>query len=136
MEIEYSERIRLASVAKSNAFIADVWFPQHRKKLKDAEIVLERRQGVMNKATYMKIMRCLHPDRVAPLNDPGLTKEYDEAFCMWRDSAIRVMNEKQDPILHQFPGLPDTVEELKADRRRYEAEKAAARAEKRKQKVA
>ena len=56
------------------------------------ERLISARKGVMDKLTYNKIRRGLHPDHVM---DPDLKKRHEEAFRLFNDLEKLLLRERQ-----------------------------------------
>lgn len=109
VETEVNRRIRL---------VMDRWQLQQDQ----AKRVIESRKGIMNAATYKKILVCLHPDWVT---DPKQKARYEDAFIAFSKLEKLLLDEKDSPT--QFaPPLPKTAAEW-AELKRKAAEAARAK---------
>ena len=62
----------------------------------------------MDRATYKKILSCLHPDRV----DASLARRYEEAFNLFTKLEAVLLNEKESPT--PSVKMPTTYAEMMA----------------------
>ena len=83
--------------------------PYYQKKYAECEQVMKRRKGVMDRSTYIKILACLHPDRV---QDETLKRRYEEAFRLFKAMEKLLLSEKESPT--DFPAMPSTMAEWNA----------------------
>jgi hypothetical protein len=118
LDIEFEQRIQ----AETKERLESVQLPHHAKKLERMERLISARKGVMDKLTYNKIRRCLHPD---PVLDPDLKKRHEEAFRLFNDLEKLLLSEKDSPT--EFRPVPRTYEELMAAKARAEAERRTKR---------
>lgn len=82
--------------------------PHYKKTEAQYRAIIKSRKGVMDRATYKKILSCLHPDRV----DRSLARRYEEAFNLFTKLEAVLLNEKESPT----PSLkmPTTYAEMMA----------------------
>jgi predicted transcriptional regulator len=78
--------------------------PHYREKQAEAEKVIKARKGVMDKATFNRIRRCLHPDSRQSVSD----KILGEAFDAFMGLEKVLLDEKNSPT--EFTQLPSTYE--------------------------
>jgi hypothetical protein len=92
--------------------IENMVLPSLRKREDNANRVIRARHGVMSKRTYVKILSCLHPDRV---EGELLKKRFEQAFHAFKDLELLLVAEAEKPR----PGndVPDSFEGLMAMRR-------------------
>lgn len=105
-EQEYHARIE-AAVRR----YLDIESERRQKEQNEAKRVMEARHGLMNRATYKKILVCLHPDWVT---DAKQKSRYEEAFREFNKLEKLLLSEKDSPT--QFMPIPRTAaewEELK-----------------------
>lgn len=103
LELQFSDRVS-DEVRKR---LEDTILPHYSKTYADYKAVLKSRKGCMDRATYKKILACLHPDRV---QDAVLKKRYEEAFRLFTELEKVVLNEKESPT--SFIDIPSTYEDL------------------------
>jgi transposase len=101
--------------------INDMSLPSYLKQIKEIRAMIEGRKGVMDRASYRKILACLHPDRMP---DPQLKKRYEEAFNLFAHLEKRLLDEKQSPTEFR-QDLPRTWEEWTAARQRVREQNRA-----------
>ena len=82
--------------------------PHYKKTEAQYRAIIKSRKGVMDRATYKKILSCLHPDRV----DPSLARRYEEAFNLFTKLEAVLLNEKESPT--QSVKMPTTYAEMTA----------------------
>ena len=85
--------------------------------------VIEARKGIMTKADFTKIRRCLHPDWV---QDVERKPVYETAFHLFTKLEKLLLNEKDSPTT--FTTMPKTVAELMELRRKATEARKAKRA--------
>jgi hypothetical protein len=86
--------------------------PSLRKREDDANRVIKARKGVMSKATYTKILSCLHPDRV---DGDVLKRRFEQVFHLFKDMELLLVAEAGKPLTGME--VPDSLEGLMALRR-------------------
>jgi hypothetical protein len=118
LDMEFEQRVRI----ECRRWLEDVSLPHYLKKLEHLERVIYNRKGIMDRATYRKILSCLHPDRVHDEHK----KRYEEAFTLFTDLEKVVLNEKDSPT--QFMNWPKTYDDLMKMREQATAERRAKRA--------
>jgi hypothetical protein len=115
-DLDHSADIQFEIERRLNALV----LPAINRELKDIAITIKGRKGLFSAEQYNLILRCLHPDIIARLNDPELTKRYAEAFRLLRDKRVLLLPESA----HATPDvviLPDTYEELVQKYRKKDA---------------
>ena len=93
--------------------INEYWLPEHKKLITDAKQWAERRKGIMNKATFDKIRRCLHPDS----RNTATERRLAEAFDAFMALENKLLDEKDSPTT--VASLPDNIQEW--DRMRHQS---------------
>jgi hypothetical protein len=93
--------------------INEMVLPEYNKKYAEFERGIKSRKGVMDRASYKKILGCLHPDRV---QDADMKKRYEEAFNIFTQLEKVLLDESQSPT--DFIKFPRTFEEMMAMRKR------------------
>jgi len=78
--------------------------PHYREKQAEAEKVIKARKGVMDKATFNRIRRCLHPDSRQSVSDKILAEAFDAFMALEKI----LLDEKNSPT--EFSQLPSTYE--------------------------
>ena len=79
--------------------------PSWQTRLDDAERVLKRRSGIMDKNTFNTIRRALHPDSRNAVSD----KKLAEAFDAFMGLEKLLLDEKDSPT--EFGGIPSNLAE-------------------------
>jgi orotate phosphoribosyltransferase-like protein len=118
LDFEFEARVLAECKSRMDA----ISLPHYAKELAELERSISSRKGIMDRATYRKILSCLHPDRVS---DPLLKKRFEEAFRLFTELEKRVLDEKQSPTT--FRKMPRTYEELMAMKRKVQEERRARR---------
>jgi len=93
--------------------INEMVLPEYNKKYAEFERGIKSRKGVMDRASYKKIISCLQPDRV---QDADMKKRYGEAFNIFTQLEKVLLDESQSPT--DFVKFPRTFEEMMAMRKR------------------
>ena len=119
LDMEFELRVR----GELKRHLDMVSLPSYLKEIASLERSIRDRRGIMDRATYRKILACLHPDRQP---DPMLKKRYEEAFRLFTELEKRVLNEKESPT--QFRDMPRTYDELMRMKEKVRQERAAKRA--------
>jgi hypothetical protein len=96
-------------------FLAETILPNHRREQAEAKRVMASRKGIMDKATFNKIRRGLHPDSRNSISDAALGAAFDAFMGLEK----LLLDEKESPT--RFQRLPETMAE-------WDALKAAATA--------
>jgi len=90
------------------------WFlPDYMKLLRKVEKMLEYKRGLMSRADYRKILRCVHPDTGAHVSDANR----NEAFRLFTQLEARLVDDAEQADLKRVSTLPKTVEEMLARRK-------------------
>ena len=90
LELEFEQRIQEEVRHRLEATI----LPHYKKTYEEYVRVIKTRKGVMDRASYRKILAALHPDRV---QDPALKKRAEEAFNMFTKIERLLLDEKKSP---------------------------------------
>lgn len=114
---EFETRV-LAEVRKR---IDEIILPGWKKRVEQASNLYKHRRGAMDKATFNKIRRALHPDSRQSISDAVLA----DAFDTFMGLEKYLLDEKNSPT--DLSGLPDTL----ADWDRMRAQTAHERRQKR-----
>jgi hypothetical protein len=85
--------------------IDEIVLPHWKQRLEDAERVMNRRRGIMDKALFNAIRRALHPDSRSAVSD----KKLAEAFDAFMGLEKLLLDEKDSPT--GFDGIPSSLEE-------------------------
>lgn len=110
LDIEYEQKRR----DDIEHYLNETGLPAARerfsKMLRDIEYA--RRDGIMNRLDYMKIIKCLHTDTRSTISDELL----NEAFTLFSRLRPMLLSESDDPTPRPHD-LPTTVAELLARRK-------------------
>lgn len=87
------------------AFLEETILPRHREEQEQAKRITNARKGIMDKATFNRIRRGLHPDSRNSISD----KVLGEAFDTFMGLEKLLLNEKDSPTDYQ--PLPKTMAE-------------------------
>jgi hypothetical protein len=115
-EAEFHARVN----ARVQEFLETVILPQLKKEQDQAKLVMRRRKGVITKKEFLKIVECLHPDRV---QDPVHKPKYEEAFKIFYPLEKVLVDEKGSPTT--FSSFPNTVAGWEELRRQGEERRKA-----------
>jgi hypothetical protein len=122
-EREFEARVEQGVEEEAARRLNEISLPQYAKELEDLEFSIKHRKGVMDRATYRKVLACLHVERLVQVTgiplakmDQGLQRRYDDAFNLFADLEKVLLDEKESPT--EFRKMPRTAEELRAMRRR------------------
>lgn len=108
LDADFHKRVN----ARVQEFLMDTILPQHRKEQGAAKKVMEARRGIMDKATFNKIRRGLHPDSRNSISDKVLSEAFDAFMALEK----RLLNEENSPTT--FQGLPEKWEDWEKMRRK------------------
>jgi hypothetical protein len=86
--------------------------PHYNEKYNLYMSVIKARKGIMDRASYRKILAALHPDRQL---DPSLKKRAEDAFNLFTKIEKLVLDEKESPTGDE--SLPKTYADLMARRK-------------------
>lgn len=101
--------------------IDEMVLPHWKEQIAEAQKLYERRHGAMDKATFNKIRRALHPDSRNSISDKVLA----EAFDTFMSLEKYLLNEKDSPT--HFDGLPKSWAEWEKAKRDATAARRAKR---------
>jgi uncharacterized protein YerC len=104
--------------ARVKTWLEDTILPQHRKEQIEAKKIMAARRGIMDKATFNKIRRALHPDSRLSISERMLGEAFDAFMALEK----RLLNEENSPT--SFGNLPNTMAEWDAARARTNAKVA------------
>jgi hypothetical protein len=92
----------------------DEWhLPNYMALLRKVEEMLKFKRGLMSRADYRKILRCVHPDTGAHVSDANR----NEAFRLFTQLEARLVDDAEQADLKRVSTLPKTVEEMLARRK-------------------
>ena len=113
LDLEFETRV----LAESRKRLDEWDIPHYLKTLRKVEQLLEWRKGggVMSRADYRKIMRCIHPDTGAHVSD----EIRNEAFRLFNQYEAKLVSDNEQVDIKKVSTLPRTVEEMMARRRRH-----------------
>ncbi len=86
--------------------------PHYREKQAEAEKVIKARKGVMDKATFNRIRRCLHPDSRQSVSDKILAEAFDAFMAL---EKILLDEKDAPPDFEQLPATYEAWEQMKRD---------------------
>jgi hypothetical protein len=109
LDLEFEQRIHDEVRHRLEATI----LPHYKKTYDEYVRVIKARKGVMDRASYRKILAALHPDRV---QDPALKKRAEEAFNMLTKIERLLLDEKQSPTATE--PMPRSYADLMARKQR------------------
>ena len=109
LELEFEQRIQEEVRHRLEATI----LPHYKKTYEEYVRVIKTRKGVMDRASYRKILAALHPDRV---QDPALKKRAEEAFNMFTKIERLLLDEKKSPTATE--PMPRSYADLMARKQR------------------
>jgi hypothetical protein len=122
VEAEFDVRIR-NEVRKR---LEETILPSYNKSYAEHQDVIKSRKGVMDRASYRKLIFCVHPDRVASMKDETLSKRFRDAYDLLINIEKRLLDEKESPT--NFPPMPSSYDELMKARQKVTEERRAKRA--------
>ena len=136
---EFEEIVR-ERVIKLNREYLEARGPEWQKEQNFAQAIIKKRSGIMKRAVFNLIVKCLHPDKIDQLinlirDDKSedierLKTHHSDAFRMFNQLEKLVLNEKDSPTNLAAP-VPKTDAEWDARRaavRKANSEAAKARA--------
>lgn len=109
LEFEFNSRV----VEEVRKRIEQTVLPSLLAREAQARLITKSRKGIMNREDYIKVLSCLHPDRVM---DESLKRRYEEAFHLFKGLELLLVSEKEMPVTST--GLPKTWSELMARRKK------------------
>lgn len=119
LDLEFSQRVNDSVRSK----IDEIILPHWKQQIDQAKQLFDRRRGLMDKITFNKIRRGLHPDSRHSITDATL----GEAFDTFMGLEKYLLNEKDSPT-DIGTGLPRTWAEWEAAKQRATAARKARRA--------
>lgn len=125
LELAFAERLH----NEVRKWEDEVRLPNLKKQHDEYERVIKARRGVMTRAVFRKIWSCLHPDRIERFGDTGLTKLFQEAFDLFSQLELVLLNEAEHPT--PVSTLPATAAEWEAARAKATANRQAKRQQQR-----
>lgn len=118
LDVEFEQRV----LTECRKRLEETILPSYNKSYAEHQEVIKARKGVMDRATYKKILSCLHPDRV---DDAALKKRFEDAFHLFTQMEVVLLDEKQHPTTAMQ--MPRTYEELMALKQKTSAARKARR---------
>ena len=118
LDAQFEQRV-LDEVKKR---IDEIVLPHWKKQIDQAQELYKRRRGAMDKATFNKIRRGLHPDSRNSISDKAL----GEAFDTFMSLEKFLLDEKDSPT-DVGSGLPGTWDEWEKAKRETTAARRAKR---------
>lgn len=118
LEAAFKQRVVDETERRLEEFI----LPRLREREAECIKTLQRRKGLIDKATYIKILRTLHPDFNT---DPDKKPQCDEAFNLFRNLKTALLSEKDDPT--PAPQVPRNAAEMMEWARKAREAKAKAK---------
>jgi hypothetical protein len=116
-ELTKEEIIRRAVVERCERLLNDVHLPKLAKEWAETRRLLERRKGWMPRATFRKVLACLHPDRSAS------ERMLSDAFDAFKKLEVVLVSEKE--MATEDPTFPRTAAELDKARAEVRARNSA-----------
>jgi len=117
LDLEFEPRVQ----QRLQELLGDTVLPHYNEIKANYEAVTKARKGLMDKATFNKIRRCLHPDSRQSVSDERL----HEAFQLFSRMELLLLDESQHPTA-SFK-MPRTYEELMALKRKVQEARRAKR---------
>jgi lambda repressor-like predicted transcriptional regulator len=108
LDLEFEQRVQAEVQSRLEATI----LPHYNEKYNLYMSVIKARKGIMDRASYRKILAALHPDRQL---DPSLKKRAEDAFNLFTKIEKLVLDEKESPTGDE--SLPKTYADLMARRK-------------------
>lgn len=113
LELEFEQRVR----EECRERIEEMILPHYNETYATYQDLIKARKGLMDRATYKKILACLHPDGSMSQGRRA------DAFHLFSQLEKRLLDEKDSPT--PTATMPQTYEELMEWKRRAtEARKA------------
>jgi hypothetical protein len=107
-DLEFEQRVR----DETRRRIDEIILPHWKEKIAQAQQLFHRRRGLMDKETFNKIRRGLHPDSRHSITDAKLGEAFDAFMALEK----YLLNEQDSPT--EFPTLPRTWQEWEAAKRK------------------
>jgi hypothetical protein len=117
LNLQFETRVR----DEAKRRIDEIILPHWKEKLDKAQQLYAHRRGAMDKATFDKIRRALHPDSRNSISDRKLA----EAFDTFMSLEKFLLDEKDSPT--DLSGLPGSWDEWEAAKRKATQARRAAR---------
>jgi hypothetical protein len=108
LDVDFEQRVQAEVQSRIEATI----LPHYNEKYDLYLSVIKARKGILDRASYRKILAALHPDRQL---DPALKKKAEDAFNLFTKIEKLVLDEKESPT-GDVP-LPKTYADLMARRK-------------------
>lgn len=99
----------------------EIVLPHWKQQIDEAKRIYEQRKGIMDKVTFNKVRRGLHPDSRNAISD----KVLGDAFDTFMRLEKFLLNEKDSPT--DFARVPSTLAEWEAMKQKASAERRAKR---------
>jgi len=109
LELEFETRV----IEETKKRIEEWHLPNYMALLRKVEDMLKFKRGLMSRADYRKILRCVHPDTGAHVSDANR----NEAFRLFTQLEARLVDDAEQADLKRVSTLPKTVEEMLARRK-------------------
>jgi hypothetical protein len=109
LELEAEWRAR----QEAKRIIGTLSIPNYLETLRKVEQMLKFKRGIMSRAEYVQIIRCLHPDTGAHVSEANR----NEAFRLFTQYEAKLVDDQEQADLKKVSSLPSTVEELLARKR-------------------
>lgn len=116
LQLEFQAKVEAEIKRRLDEFI----LPKYNAKMKDYDRVIKARRGIMPRADFRKILAALHPDQ----RD---TDKLTEAFSIFKEHELAICSEKELPTDLPTNKIPQTVEEMLAQREEVKRQRAAQR---------
>jgi hypothetical protein len=116
-KLDLAFEIRVRDEVKKR--IDEIVLPHWKEKIEHAEKLYSRRKGLMDKATFNKIRRGLHPDSRNSISDKMLGEAFDAFMALEKF----LLDEKESPT--DFSGLPKSWAEWEKAKQTTSAERRA-----------
>lgn len=97
--------------------IDEIVLPHWKQQIEEAKRIYERRKGIMDKATFNRIRRALHPDSRNSISDKLLSDAFDTFMRLEKF----LLDEKDSPT--DFAGVPNTLAEWEAMKQKASSER-------------
>ena len=99
----------------------EIILPHWKQQIEQAKRIFDKRRGFMDKATFNKIRRALHPDSRNGLSDKMLAESFDTFMSFEK----HMLSEKDSPT--DTPTVPSSLKEWDAMKAKTTAERRAKR---------
>lgn len=108
------------AAAHMDQWLEETLLPKLRSEQDEAKDIIQSRKGIMDKATFNKIRRCLHTDS----RKSASAKVLDEAFTSFMALEKRLLKQADSPT--EIAPIPKNRAEWEALRRKAKAQKQRA----------